>query len=514
MQKVHYRNWAFGSRCWNVQIVGIDWRIKMDGNPGEEAKIRDFLANEMHHFPQLVTNLGATKAALAKAQADFSAITADQGGPTPCDLLRCILSKRNLVGLNSFHDLELIDTEFKLLDTGKGGFQPSADILARCIEDTRLFLFEVKRHVLTERQAVTELSAYSFGLNARIWNMTSADYAWVPICTDWRTTVHAAFANEAIWSMRPVLPMRCTVKKDANDAIVGVDLEILSLLDDVDEPLALSQFAWDCFDTWTFQLKKEPSDPRTVLEFISAIAARHGFSGCVLYGKSMAGDAFMYPYVYALTIHNPYKAALKRRQLEIVRDHRERGGVKVMRKKVKDPLFSWHDIDFRTMDDRDSPEVCRHIAQNAAEKGDRKTAKEYLAKAKEAYLSVGEMAMSAGNRAHQVISEITARLRLFCDFDLGAPSLKGLLEEKIPVLFDEVSYFGMMQEAAYERLHWEVGHAEGGDGPIIGDYGGDPLYAIGSPHFFFEFMSLMNFEHETQTDYYDDEDEEAEDAGE
>jgi hypothetical protein len=60
-----------------------------------------------------------------------------------------------------------------------------------------------------------------------------------------------------------------------------------------------------------------------------------------------------------------------------------------------------------------------------------------------------------------------------------------------------------MQEAAYERLHWEVTNAKDGDGPVIGDLGGDPLYAIGSTHFFHEFMALMNFEHETQTDYDD-----------
>lgn len=74
------------------------------------------------------------------------------------------------------------------------------------------------------------------------------------------------------------------------------------------------------------------------------------------------------------------------------------------------------------------------------------------------------------------------------------------------MLFDHISYFGLMQEAVFERLQWEALRAAGGDGPILGDLGGDPVYALGSLHFFFNFMALMNFEHESQTDYSDDAD--------
>jgi hypothetical protein len=86
---------------------------------------------------------------------------------------------------------------------------------------------------------------------------------------------------------------------------------------------------------------------------------------------------------------------------------------------------------------------------------------------------------------------------------MSAPLLKDLFQQSVPVLVDHVSYFGLMQEAVYERLYWEVLHAKGGEGPIIGDIGGDPISAIGTTDFFFQFMSLMNFEHDCQTDCED-----------
>jgi hypothetical protein len=475
----------------------------MANDIGEEAKIRDYLAREIDRLPELVSNFREVKNLLEAGETEFTAI-AEDGGPTPIDLIRRILSKRDLRGLKSFYELELIDTEFVLLDTGRPGFQPRADILARCIEDSRLFLIEVKQLVQTERQAVTEMSAYLHGLNLRFWNLAPADYVWIPICSDWRTTVRAAFANEAIWANRPILPMRCKVlNRDPSGTVTGVELNIFSLLEDVGEPLALAQFAWHCFDTLTVQLHKEPSEPRALLEFISATAARQGFSGFVMYGKSIARDAFPYPYIYAISVHNPYLAALKFRQLEITRDNIEHGGTIAMRKQVKKPLWWWQDIDFRTMSDRQTPRLLQLIAESAAERGEESAAEKFRATGQEEYLSLKEMAISSGSRTRTLFDEIQARIALFCDFEVGTPSLLGLLTETIPVIFDHASTFGLFQEALFERLQWEIMNSNGGDGPVIGDYGGDPVRLIQSPNFLFTFMELMNFQHASQMEYLD-----------
>jgi len=469
----------------------------------EEACIRDYLATQIHRFPSLISNLAAINQSLDAEKASFNAIGIDQGGPTPVDLIRRILSKRHLQGLGSLTGLELIGKEFAMLSTGKGGFQPSADILARCSFDNRLFVIEVKRSIGTERQAVTELSAYTHGLNLRFWNLTPADYVWVPICTDWRTTVLSAFAGEALWQRRPVLPMRCKVGKGRTGAVKSVELECISLLDDIEEPLALSQFAWDCFDVITFELSKKPSSKRTLLELISSIAAREGFSGVVMYGESLGKDVFPYPYVYALAVHNPFRAALKRRQLQIVLDDRDVGGRTEMRKQVKEPLWFGHDIDFRTMKDRD-PEILDAMSQQAAEAGRKTEAKRLSKLASEDYLSVEEMADLSRNRIGRLFDEVKERLDMFCSFESSHPLFKLFFEQSVPVLIDHVSYFGLMQEAVLERLQWEASKADRGDGPILGAIGGDPVYALGSFDLFDDFMSLMNFEHDCQTDYEDE----------
>lgn len=430
----------------------------------DEALIRDFLATKIERLPKLVKNLSSVKAELKAQESKFQNLSADQGGPTAADLVERILAKRNLRGLDSFHSLELIGVEFELLKTGKPGFQPSTDILARCSSDNRFFLIEIKQLVETERQAVTELSAYSQGLHKRFWNLGPSDCVWMPVSTEWHTTVREAFANEAIWQRRAVLPMQLSVTKGTRGNVTAVKLELLSLLDAVDEPTSFSQFAWSCFDTIAFALSKQPSDPRTLVEFISAIAARLGFSGCVLYGESLAAKVFPYPYVYALAVHNPFKAALKARQLAIVLADKQRGGRNEMCKQVKQDSWEWHDIDFVSGNDQETPYILREIASQAAEAGRHSDAQELLAEAEERYLSVQDMASASSSRTHSLFQEITACLESFCDFTAGAPSLKGLFHESPPIIFDHVSYFGLMQEAAYERLQWEISRSSGGAG--------------------------------------------------
>lgn len=190
---------------------------------------------------------------------------------------------------------------------------------------------------------------------------------------------------------------------------------------------------------------------------------------------------FPYPYVYALAVHNPFKAALKARQLAIVLADKQHGGRNEMCKQVKRDSWDWHDIDFVSGKDQETPYILREIASQATEAGRHSDAKELLAEAKKEYLSVQDMAAASSSRTHSLFQEITACLESFCNFTAGAPSLKGLFHESPPIIFDHVSYFGLMQEAAYERLQWEISRSSGGDGPIMGDICAGPIEAMGSP---------------------------------
>ncbi len=441
----------------------------------EEAKIRDYLAAHMEKLPTLIGNLAESRQRFLAIEKEFDDISPDRGGPSPLDLLRVILARRTSRELRSLHDLELVGKEFQLLSTGVSGYQPSADILARCTETSRLFLLEVKQLIGTERQAVTELSAYTQGLHHRLWNLAPADYVWMPISNHWRTTVRAAFANEIILARRPVLALHCDVEKDEDGSVVNVALSLVDLESDgLDDSLAFAQFAYSCFRVLTFEMTKEPSDPRTLVEFASALAARHGFSGCALYGESAAGDSFQCPHVIAVVVHNPFLAALKRRQLELIADPSER------RRAVKLALDELHDLDFKTMEDREVPWLPEPFVRRRDE------------------VSVRDLAAGSENRVGVLYEELRARIAMFCDSESHSHSLEGFLHQEIPILWDHVSYFGLMQEDVCERLRWEVSRASDGDGPVIGDFGGDAVAALGSFPFFCEFMRLMNWEHESQ----------------
>jgi hypothetical protein len=91
-------------------------------------------------------------------------------------------------------------------------------------------------------------------------------------------------------------------------------------------------------------------------------------------------------------------------------------------------------------------------------------------------------------------------------YELGGPSIQYLLTDHdfhMQNAIDHVSYLGLIQEAVYERLLFEYRNSRDGDGPVVGDIGGDPLRLYGSWNFWGDFMALMNWKHSCQVDYGD-----------
>ncbi|TET39241.1 MAG: hypothetical protein E3J72_00940 [Planctomycetota bacterium] len=460
-----------------------------------ESKIRDFLADRIGDLPNFIVNLEESRAKLSKVEPNFLAIPPDDGGPNAREILKFILAKQNLRGINSLYDIELIDKELPLLSTGKSGFQPSADILAYNTELGVMFLLEIKRSAKTEREAVTQLAAYTSGLQNKFWGLSSLDHVWIPISTEWRTIVKAAFANEAAWGNRVILPMDCKVELEA-DEIKKIKLELIDLLPELDETVACSQFAWHCFDSLEICFPAEIPEARTFIEFISATASRLGFSGFVLYGTALGAEILPYPHSFVIGVQNPLLSALKSRQLQIVMDH---AGIIEMRKEIKKNLWCNHDIDFCSMKD-----IWLHETQQ--DNGNNKSQIE-----DERCVSIQEMSQASANRTSPLWDEIRFRLKsMGIDYEIGSPNIHALLTSLgvgTPLL-EHVGFFGLMQQAIYERLHYEFHHAdEHGDGLIIGDMGNDPFVRASSWNMFLDFMALMNYEHDCQVDYDEDESE-------
>lgn len=487
--------------------------------PQAEDLIRDYLADAIGRLPSLVVNLAEVRENLERREQAFFDIPPDDGGPSAHDLLQRILLKRNLVGLHTIHDLRLLGTEFKLLTTGLRGKQPSADILAINDQVGVLFLPEVKQDVGAERQAITELGAYSQGLQDRFWGLSSSDHVWVPISTEWRTTVRAGFANEIVWGNRAILPMLCHVDfvMDAGGqpaAVRDLRLKLLDVVAELSEERALAHFAWDCFDCLEIAIPEPVSDPRTFLDFIISTASRFGLSGYVLYYEHTGHPKFPYPYVFHIAASNPFRAALKERELRIILDDAgvnpdKKKRLIQMRKNVGGGLWEWLDIDLHTGRTVEAGAI-EEMAKQAEEAGNIEEAVR-LRKELEGYESVRGIAAASGNRTERLFKEVRSRLEFFVPrFELGCPSSVSLLHDRDFLrgnTIHHVGYFGLMSEAVYERLAYEFRNARGGDGPVIGDLGGDPLRLASEPSFFRDFMDLMNYQHDCQIAYQGNEDE-------
>lgn len=455
-----------------------------------EAKIRDFIANRITDLRSFIMNYDEVRQRLINAENNFLQISTEEGGPTAKDLIKEIIGRRNLQGLNRLYDLKLIATEFPLLSSSKPGKKPSADLLALNQETGTLFLIEIKKSPQTERESIMELSAYTQGLQKRYWGLSSADLIWIPICTDWRLTVSEAFSYHIVWNQESILPMEALLNI-VDDKIESISLSILNLVTDFPEELALSLFSWATFDGLSINLPIRPSDPRNFVNFIVSTASRLGYSGFVLYTSSNLSNNIPYPFGFLVGTYNPFKGFLKRKQLQIVRESTD---IIEMRKHVKKPLWFGHDVDFKTGDDLwdDFNSFLDNI--NNEEKNT---------------ISTSELSSSSENRISPLYKELKSRLNLFVkDFEISSPDVHSLLYDKnfhLLNFVEFVAYFGIMQEAVYDRLRYEFHHSsESGDGPILGDLGGDPLRLSSSFTFFSDFMDLMNYDHECQVRYYEE----------
>jgi hypothetical protein len=464
--------------------------VKQLSQTQTEATLRDFIAKHVQDLRNMITNLHTFEMEMKRAETKFLNIPFVDGGPTALDLLHRIIIHRNLIGFDSIRDLQLVQTEFSLLEHTGPGKRPSADILAFSRESGTICLFEIKRNVTAERQAVGELSAYSLGLQNRFWGMNPGDQIWIPVSTAWSRPVKAAMTYQVAFAGQAVLPLSALVKpKPGCTDIAAVSFKLLDLLPSITEPVASSLFAWDCFDALEIAIGDEPSDPRTIVDFIIGAAARLGYSGFVAYGVSSEG-VFPYPYCFLIATHNPFRGYLKRRQLEIVLKEAP-GGLTDMRKCVKERLWYGYDVDLCTWQDH-WDDANDQVDEEAPETD---------------IVSIREIAAASGNRTGRLFREIKRRFDLLKNgYEINTPNLHAMFHRH-PLAFPPINivgYFGVMQEAVYERLLYEFSLADiYGDGPVMGDLGGDAIRRASAADTLFQFMGLMNWEHECQVKYAD-----------
>ncbi|MHB8995893.1 MAG: hypothetical protein ACYC63_11665 [Armatimonadota bacterium] len=446
-----------------------------------EDDLRDFVAARIEGFTDLIQDYEGLVQRTGEERERLLATSPEDVEDKPRHLLQLIYKSRMHRGLEALRELALVDTEYQLLSTGTSGKQPSADILALSPETGLMVLLELKVSDKTERQAVTELSQYSWGLTGRFLGAGPVDVTWLPISTEWRVTLRSAIAYQMIWANRAVLPFKARVTvQDAH--ITNVTLEAVDLMPELTEPASAAVFAMDTLDGLVISLTEEPVEPRFIMDFIVASASRLGYSGFALYTEASDG---MYPYEFVIATFNPYKCFLKARNLEKALKLK---GLSAMRAQVRQRVWEFLDYDLRTQQviEHDCVTGPEEDVENCAACGGTPFTAQYLA-------------LAAQNRLSELFGPIKERLDQIRsgEYTLSGVDVPGLLWPAGISFLGEVKhvcYFGLLQEGAFERLLWEFHHlTEAGDGPVLDDIGADPFRAYGTMYFFDRLMDELNY---------------------
>lgn len=236
-------------------------------------------------------------------------------------------------GLELIEDLELIGEEFVLLQTERRvGKQPSADLLAYRLEDYCLAIIELKISNVAERQSITKLSAYNQGLQNRYRGLSALEVLWIPVSTEWRTTLVAALEFQMIWNRIMAVPLKLRYSHNAKQTkVTSLELELFNPLSKIEETDHLSLFSYGCFDAFDYCLMEDIADKRGFTNYVATICARYKVSGFVVYHQPVD---LMYPYGFTICIYNPYKG---RMHSAVAKYYKEKGQLK----KFKRELVRW-----------------------------------------------------------------------------------------------------------------------------------------------------------------------------
>ena len=463
-----------------------------------EWQLRDHVETLVPELRSQISNLGEIESQFRGSETEFLSVPLEEGGPTAKHILKRILARRSFPGLDCMHDLRSLGTEVPMLERIGPGGVASADILAIAEELTTFFIIEVKKAAGTERQAAGELSAYSMGLHDRFFGMNATDTVWIPLSTAWNQSVRKAFAYQALCAGRAILPMKAEVTLDQTGTeLSDVDLTLLNLLDEVDEPLASSLFSVECFDAFQICFAEKLPEPQSFLNAMVGTGSRLGLSGFVFYGESVLGDSIMYPHQIVLVFHNPYRGALKRRQLELML---ESNGLEEMRCQVAEPVWTNHDMNFLTGEDLwEEPGAFANVIGESwrRQKDEQVPEKEYVP-------SLTELASNGINRISRMYDETMSRVGANVEYDLHASNFGRLWRS--PSLFtlpmvSDVHYFGLFEEAIECRMQWEHAFArQSGEftGPVFGEIGSDITQELYTFDTLRQFLELMNWQHDRQ----------------
>lgn len=305
-----------------------------------ELELQEFIENNFEDFKSFIINYNDFLKELEQQKIN---IYNKDGKILISDLIKLSAIKRLKISFSMLDNLKLISKEFQLLKTGKRGKQPSIDLFAYNTSNFCNALIELKINNVSEREAVSELSAYSQGLQNRFRGLSNLETLWVPVSPEWRTTLKSAVEYILIWQNILVSPLKLNIQ---NEDLSTLSLECYNPINELTEIESLNMFSYDCFDAFEFYLIDEVKSYHALNSFIVSTCAKLNISGFVISHKPVKD---MYPHGFTICVFNPYKGYMhKRLCLNFINEESEEELYKVLSQENKVIDFNYSDIDFVT----------------------------------------------------------------------------------------------------------------------------------------------------------------------
>lgn len=276
-----------------------------------ESKVRDFMCANFKNFHNQITNLYEYTKSLRDQKEEIF----QSNEPVKItDLVKLVLGEKIIHTTENIEFYKIIDKEFKLLNTiSKKGKQPSVDIIAYNTSSLQVALIELKVSDSSEREAVTELSAYTLGLHNKFHGLSNLQVIWIPISTEWRVTLMSAVELLMLWKNILTLPLHLEVNLEG-DKIKDLSFTIVNPIKEIEEIDYLSLFSYECFDTFDYYTRSKVRSKNGFINYVTSIFNRQNINGFVVFHND--SPRMMYPYGFTLCIYNPYKGHLYKKLLK------------------------------------------------------------------------------------------------------------------------------------------------------------------------------------------------------
>lgn len=277
-----------------------------------ESEVRDFITNNFSSFANYITNYEEFNNMLSSEKDLILHGISNPSKILISDLVKFTLIEKLKKSILHLADLTLIGKEFELLETPSGrGKQPAVDIIAYNSENFCLVLIELKISDSSEREAVTELSAYNQGLQNKFRGLSGLEVLWIPISNEWRVTTKSAIEFEMLWQNTLVMPLKMTLdKRNKKDKLRTIKLECFNPASDLSEIECINLFSYECFEAFDYCTKGKIPNKVAFINFVTGICNRQKINGFVIFHEPVD---MMYPYGFTLCIYNPYKGYLHKK---------------------------------------------------------------------------------------------------------------------------------------------------------------------------------------------------------